>query len=243
MGKANQLKSDSIKDESSRVDVAIKYQLMTPLTNYLVVHEREGDDLAAELPDLSIVPQPLAAGYGGMGSVKSHLVHSMSYFSDSLVCESKMMNMSIKPISKGSDGIHFSDDICFDYRESLHSDSITQNEDMDKFVNNLNQYLSGMTVKEVELLMMDDLTKRGITITVSDALFDLIKADFEENSVVLAFIYKLTQSKYKEEFDRGVLRTMLWIKKHRLHDEALFNAIELIISEFIDDTVEETIPF
>ena len=48
-------------------DLALRYQLLSPWTNFLVIAERA--DKAEELPELQKVPQMLAAGWGGAGSV------------------------------------------------------------------------------------------------------------------------------------------------------------------------------
>lgn len=53
------------------VDLALKYQLITDETNFILVHEREEQDKALEMPELHKVPQMLAAGWGGAGSVRS----------------------------------------------------------------------------------------------------------------------------------------------------------------------------
>lgn len=48
-------------------DLALRYQLLSPWTNFLVIAERA--DKAEELPELQKVPQMLAAGWGGVGKV------------------------------------------------------------------------------------------------------------------------------------------------------------------------------
>ena len=47
--------------------LALKYQLLSPLTNYLVIAERS--DKAKDLPEIHKVPQMLAAGWRGTGKV------------------------------------------------------------------------------------------------------------------------------------------------------------------------------
>ncbi len=54
--------------EQELTDVALRYQLMSAFTNYILVHER-GEDAATYLPALRAVPGMLAAGWGGAGSV------------------------------------------------------------------------------------------------------------------------------------------------------------------------------
>jgi len=49
--------------------LAVAYQLVTDHTSCVLVKERAADDKATESPELRVVPQMLAAGWGGTGSV------------------------------------------------------------------------------------------------------------------------------------------------------------------------------
>lgn len=53
------------------LDWSLRYQLVTEETDYLITVERAEADKASELPQLQVVPQMLAAGWGGTGSVAS----------------------------------------------------------------------------------------------------------------------------------------------------------------------------
>lgn len=53
------------------LDWSLRYQLVTEETDYLITVERAEADKANELPQLQVVPQMLAAGWGGAGSVYS----------------------------------------------------------------------------------------------------------------------------------------------------------------------------
>ena len=54
---------------SQRVELALRYQLVTSETSLLLVHLREGEDKADGLPHLQKIAHMQAAGWGGMGSV------------------------------------------------------------------------------------------------------------------------------------------------------------------------------
>ena len=54
---------------SDKLRLALDYGLLTDRTNLLVVHERAVGERAGDLPTLATVPQMLAAGWHGMGSV------------------------------------------------------------------------------------------------------------------------------------------------------------------------------
>ena len=59
----------AIAEPEQATALAVRYQLMSEWTNYLVVHVREEADKADGLPDLVKVPQVLAAGWHGIGTV------------------------------------------------------------------------------------------------------------------------------------------------------------------------------
>ena len=59
----------AVDDRAQATALAVRYQLMSEWTNYLVVHVREEADRATGLPDLVKVPQVLAAGWHGIGTV------------------------------------------------------------------------------------------------------------------------------------------------------------------------------
>ena len=58
-------------DAESRLALALQYQLLTDATNFIVVHERAEGEKAVDLPQLQQVAQMHAAGWGGVGSVRS----------------------------------------------------------------------------------------------------------------------------------------------------------------------------
>ena len=55
-------------DEDGRA-IALKYRLLSRYTNWIVVAERSSEDRLDAAPALRVVPQTLAAGWGGTGSV------------------------------------------------------------------------------------------------------------------------------------------------------------------------------
>ena len=55
-------------DETQAESLAVTYQLVTPHTNFLLVHERAEEEKALDMPDLIKVKQMLPAGWGGVGS-------------------------------------------------------------------------------------------------------------------------------------------------------------------------------
>jgi len=73
-------------DAESRLALALKYQLLTDATNFIVLHERAEGEKAVDLPRLQQVAQMHAAGWIGVGSVVQHAVlracHSFAEHAD-----------------------------------------------------------------------------------------------------------------------------------------------------------------
>ena len=60
--------AESVK--ATAQELAVQYQLVTDDTNFILVHERSAEEKALEMPQAHQVPQMLAAGWGGTGSVR-----------------------------------------------------------------------------------------------------------------------------------------------------------------------------
>jgi len=58
-------------DPGPGLETALRYRLVSPWTNWLVIAERAEEDKAQDMPALRKVPQTLAAGWGGTGDVLS----------------------------------------------------------------------------------------------------------------------------------------------------------------------------
>ncbi len=67
MGAAQRL--PAIGDEAAATELAVRYQLLSEWTDCLIVHVRAEADKADDLPTLVKVPQVLAAGWHGIGTV------------------------------------------------------------------------------------------------------------------------------------------------------------------------------
>ncbi|MFO1192304.1 MAG: VIT and VWA domain-containing protein [Rhodoferax sp.] len=69
---AARLRADAAPaDAAAATALALRYQLISPWTHWLLVVERAEAERATQLPELRKVPQMLAAGWGGAGTVRS----------------------------------------------------------------------------------------------------------------------------------------------------------------------------
>jgi Ca-activated chloride channel family protein len=75
LGAAQRLSSLS---ESEQLKLAIDYQLVTEQTNCILVHVRDAEDKATDMPELQKIAQMQAAGWGGAGSVQMEVLYCRS---------------------------------------------------------------------------------------------------------------------------------------------------------------------
>ncbi len=72
------------------LETALRYQLVSPWTNWLVIAERPEEEKSQDIPALRKVPQTLAAGWGGVGTVRARMSMSMNALAVPLVMFSRM---------------------------------------------------------------------------------------------------------------------------------------------------------
>ena len=70
------LRLRAIGDRAAATELAVRYQLVSEWTDYLVVHVRADADKATDLPTLVKVPQVLAAGWHGIGTTSAPAVRA-----------------------------------------------------------------------------------------------------------------------------------------------------------------------
>ena len=58
-------------DKTAALDTALRYRLVSPWTNWLVIDVRADGEKSLDLPGLRKVPQTLAAGWGGVGAISA----------------------------------------------------------------------------------------------------------------------------------------------------------------------------
>ena len=68
-------------DANAALSLAVDYQLMSPQTNCILVHERAEADVAAGMPELHRLGSMLAAGWGATGSAALGACHDYSNLS------------------------------------------------------------------------------------------------------------------------------------------------------------------
>ena len=60
----------ALSERVAKQQLALDYQFLTEFTNFILVHERADGDKAHDMPALHVVPQMMAAGASGLGTVE-----------------------------------------------------------------------------------------------------------------------------------------------------------------------------
>jgi hypothetical protein len=76
-------------DQATATALAVRYQLVSPHTHFVLRDPRDAAQQADSLPQVRQVPHQLAAGWGGMGSVAAS---PPMMAKDALVCESSALD-------------------------------------------------------------------------------------------------------------------------------------------------------
>lgn len=202
------------QEEAIATDLAIRYQLVSPYTNVLVVDEREEEYQAKTLPVLRKVSQMMAAGWGGTGTV---------------VCRSPQAVEDIAAYPKPNSGVRFSvapnPEQRYKWRQRTTPSS---------FIYNCNCRHTRWLRPVLEVTSYDDLDACELPARILDAIASIagqVVPEPSEGDVVLAFLYALLQSPVVGVFDRTTRRTIKKCVKNCGVDRQL---LELMRAAFAD---------
>jgi Ca-activated chloride channel homolog len=215
----------SIKNEKDSQALAVRYQLMTRWTNYLVIHVRAEGEKAANLPELQKVAQTVAAGWHGIGTVDKEML-----------MPPPSMQMPFRKLEKKSPGISASDrceaPICSPERDMF---DIIMNEDLSDYrqseVDGIDLLGFIAAGGSWQFLLVKDLADLGVPQSVVDALQALVSEGKDERAVVITLLYLACDSDEARVLDRHTKREVLSAFKAAKVPVELVDAIrEAIIS-------------
>ena len=227
-------------DES--LALALRHQLLTRRTNFLVVAERK--EKAEDLPELQKVPHMMPAGMfefsGGVSycmdlAVPSCLRSSPSRVADAAIdfsrsslsvgyddlCDSldarttpKRIRHSIKP--------KFLDDACAsEAPESIGLIKMSGPSSPGEFVANLNRVLARfLRVSELPS-SLEELETYGLPEAIAASLRHQVGAFRDDGAIAIAFLHALCESALSGHFERGLRRLVLTGWKQHCADPAL----------------------
>lgn len=239
---AHRIKAVS-KDQA--LQLSLKYQLLSEWTSYLVVAER--DEKARDLPVLHQVPQMLAAGWGGTGSV---VAPSRQHASASVACA------SIVRTSQAHGFNDMDDDTSFDMASMAKSSKPSQASagtiqkrlpitSPRKFIEQLEVAVSDKGLRTQLPVTLSELDALGLEKMQSEEIRKLVKYGYHELGLVIAFLHSMTESSVGNLFSRDLKRLILkrWkeISPGELFNQEMAKSIRFITADTWHP--EDEVPF
>ncbi|MCD6136884.1 VWA domain-containing protein [Candidatus Bipolaricaulota bacterium] len=193
----------SLADEDEKVaaELAVRYQLISPHTNYLVVDMRDGKESGHDLPLLRKVRQTVAAGWGGTGSV------CLEEYDFPMFCRRKLDEPQESYI----------------IAPNLEQHMGKQKATPASFIKSCNRLHTKLR-QTLKIESYDDLADCGLPNRIIDAVKSIAKQKAplaSEKLIVLSFLLALTRSSVGGEFSRKTMRAINKAKKALLLYEQL----------------------
>ena len=201
MGAAQRL--PTIDDEEAATELAVRYQLLSEWTDYLVVHVRAEADKATELPSLVKVPQVVAAGWHGVGTVleapRLHSAPALDSFPKDFHQVAELTSGSIRPAPITSP---------IELVEALNAHPLP------------------------DVPTLDDLWARDLPDEIIEDLWELVESGDDSRIVAIIFLYLLRGSPAGSTLDRQQRRLILSVYKKLSPDAATVSAVRRVWQEW-----------
>lgn len=215
------------QNKNEATALAVRYQLISPYTNYLVVDVRAEGEKSEELPVLRKVPQMLAAGWGGTGKIALRSVTCRFSVAHSPSEPSYPYNGSVVSTKASAPRVLFSRAPSREQRYKWRQQTTP-----DSFIYKCNRLHTkwlrpALNIDSFDALQDCDLPDRILAALKSIA--SQIAPPAPEEQIVLAFLWALSQSTIGGLFNRSTLRAIKKAKKTLGPDERL---LTLMIEAF-----------
>jgi Ca-activated chloride channel family protein len=202
------------------VSLAVRYQLVSPLTNYLVVDVRPEGEQEKTLPLLRKVPQMLAAGWGGSGNVINDL---------RMECNSPARLYS--PQRKESRASFF-----MDFDESLEPSPSTASP-LVNFIQTCNRQLDLALIEGEFTFDFAELIGLGLPEEIFEKislLADQCGVKLSDRLLLTAFFHVISLSTLGESMSRPLKRTIAKAYKMKSPPEALVEQLESFLNSITE---------
>ena len=228
----------AVVDRAQATALAVRYQLMSEWTNYLVVHVREAADKADGLPDLVKVPQVLAAGWHGIGTVHE----PVALFRAEPRSVASMRLESQAPTGEAS-SFHRSPsaDFLYDAPPAPAPEAPAGLEEMealpaspeggDRQAATLAELVAKLNEWPMPPMPTFDDLAAWLPDEVREDLAALVDGGMDTESVVIVFLHLLSESEAGHALDRQRRRLILAARKKLSVDEGTVAAVRRILRE------------
>ena len=180
-------------EEEAQIDTAVRYQLMTDKTSYIVIDQRVSDEKTNGAPAIRKVAQMLPAGWGGISSPSVSCCYE---------------NPSERPPSGSISG---SATDCLDIPAFLRRSGQETNyahairSPWDAFCTEITNLLNENSYDDLDL---NGLVELGIPNWIIALLGGLRSADLNEHEIVHTFLYRLISLRLKTQVDKQVFQAL-----------------------------------
>ena len=208
----------AMDDDKTAIAMAVRYQLMSQWTNYIVIHVRAAGEKAEDLPKIMKVPQLLAAGWHGTGTVVDGAVDpKINYLMDI----SRMVHSR-----RRTEFRHAQSPRLHELRTSSKDTKNISVIDLTELV----ALLNARTMPPFPTL--DDFAVWGVSDAIMQVLRDLVDQDGDEEAVVLTFLYRLAQSDAGDALERQARRRIIKAYKTLRLDAAWASQMEDVFRQW-----------
>lgn len=237
--------SHGLNSEEFQLSVlAVQYQIMCSLTNYILVHQR-GEDAPATTPALHLVPQMLTAGWGATGRVKSSTnapsLRIAAGFFETRVADYQIGdNLNWDVVDSPSDEHQSTRAV---YSRPMGHDTIKfcakdRGPTPRELVERLNANCSLLRPGQGVVRKLDDASGLGtnqLDQTVLNGLRQLVQTGWREEHVVAAFWLAFLSTAVDPRFSRAHRRAILWVARNDPPPDSLLQWI----TEALGSTTDE----
>ena len=217
----------ALGDAAAATELAVRYQLVSEWTDYLVVHVRAEADKAPDLPELAKIPQVLAAGWHGTGTVHESAEAEVHF---------SLSRESIRTIERRA--AHRSADLREDRRGHRYSHRRMAPSAAPAPMADRMPPLPPISPEEFVAALnasplppaptLDHLRARGVPDAVIEALEELLDGGLDSPTAALIFLYLLCHSPAGRTLERQQRRVILSAYKKRAPGAAAVSAVRRV---------------
>jgi len=215
----------SLTELKETAALAVKYQLMSPQTNYLAIEAKTEDEKAGDLPALRKASQMLAAGWGGTGTEFASLpqFETLDCSADFEVSSERIRQIEEKALRK----------LRHPTKSRKLKNFLNIDSNLDTFIEVLNKLHINTNANKLAVSSIQDLESHSLPEEISNKLVELSKSGVAENIIVVVFLYLLSHHENSKNTTSRQLKRVIAKAYKQLHDvdEEIVGKIEKIVCD------------
>ncbi|MDD2744033.1 MAG: VWA domain-containing protein, partial [Rhodocyclaceae bacterium] len=210
-------------EPNARMAWAVRYQLVSDETDYLIMVVREADEKADASPELQVVPQMLAAGWGGSSSVRYSIGSRVSE-----VCMSPVGYLDVPAVLRCSTARQASFEMPLFRRAK-----VSRSNPIDELIKKLNKQAGSFILASLPK-SLKELESLGMPADVMSIAFRLLGEGYTESEVVNAILHGLANHHCGKSLNKKFW-ALLAKEKRVVLSEELQATFKLAFDEYLMD--------